>query len=355
VADQKTALAVPAQEKISKNLADMFPPEPGSTEDKVVRLLDLPKEMQEEVLVAYGLPADIARANVLFLGGKPYPDKDALLDLASKRNLTRLKADPLPTQKCVDLGCSDSKVVGYKAQGQEYTTWKDAFLALRGKYPNMKDPELKRKIYSNRERIPAQDWQRAHYSRATAVFRIKTGMTGDDEVTCELVGDCCPHNSTSVTASSLSRMAQTRAVNCVLRAGTKLPGASAEELAHSIVDTEGKVDGARREEAPPESERAPLDIEVTDDEQAEIEKLATILHWNRGALDYHLGQQQTAAALLVFMRAEVSKFSKPGAQAAAAGPQGAPRKDVTPPKAADAKPPDPTKGPNPKGQEFFKI
>lgn len=345
MADQKIALAVPAHEKIAKSLADLYPPEAGSTEEKVVRLLDLPKALQDEAMTAFGLPADVERAHVIFLGGKAYPTKDALLDLAAKRHLKMLEAELLPPQKCMDLGCSDSKVNGYRAQGQEYPTWKDAFLALRGKYPNMKDPELKKKIYSNRERIPAQDWQRAHFSRATAVFKTDDG----DDVTYRMVADCCPHNSTSVTSASLARMAQTRAVSAVLRAGTKLPGASAEELAHTIVDAEGKVVGAKRDEAPPESDRAPLDIVITDEQKLEIEKLATILHWNTGALDYHLGQQMTAAALLMFMRAEVAKLSKP--------PGAAPeqRKDVTPSKVQDATPPDPTKGPNPKGQEFFKI
>lgn len=337
-----------ALELFRGDLRQMYPPRPGSREERAIKLIDLPEVMQERAMKVFGLPSDIIRAFVIFLGGQAYPMKDALLDLAAKRRLRRLHAEPLGTTPCVELGCFSAETTGWKALGQTFEVYGDALKTLRQQYPRMDDDNLKKRIYKATKPIPAEPWQRSHQARATGVFLDDEGK----EIEYSFVGDCCPHNATSTVSAggAMARMAQTRAVNIVLRAGAKLPGTSAEEMPGVILDSEGRVVGVvrDREEPDPPEPTEQLGVEFSDAGKEEIERHAKTLTMNRGTLDQLIGQKRTEAAVLEELRGRVAKLSDrpepPGLRTEAPRPAApraeAPRAETRPePKApADGKP-----------------
>jgi hypothetical protein len=299
-----TALVPTTKEALTAQLTQLFPPLPGSRrdEERAVRLVDLPPAMQQAMIVAHGLPADIEPAFVVFLQGIPYPTKDALLDLSAKRNVVAMRAEPLPPMKCVDLGCSTSRVTGWTAEGNKYDSYGDAFKALRKRYPTADEKFVKRKIWADRVSEPAAEWQRTLFSRAFVTV---------GKVELSFVGDACPHSCTDVGSRALSRMSQTRALNITLRAAVKLPGSSAEELPRIIIDhATGQVVGQKladedQQQDPPVT--GEIDVDFTDEQMEDASRLAGLLDLNRGQLHQLIGEKGSAQATLDELNGRLSR------------------------------------------------
>jgi hypothetical protein len=69
--------------------------------------------------------------------------------------------------------------------------------------------------------------------------------------------------------------------------------------------------------APADKAERPLAIPVSDEERAEIERLAKVLGWNQGKVDHLLGQKGSAPAAIEALRGEVAKLTRPPHERAA--------------------------------------
>lgn len=277
-----------------------------------IKLIELPEEWQLRVITQFGLPPEISRAHTIFLGGRPYPDSDALNELAADRGLTSIKTEMLPTMKCTDLGCSEKRTVGYRAEGHAHETWKGAFLALRDKYPQAKDDFIKAKIYKDVETQPAEEWQRSIQFRASATF-LRAGKNAAVPFEVSLIADACSHNSSTVAASALIRLAQRRALNLCYRTGSKLDICSLEELPRLRLDVAGRVVGQEHDETPEGGAvvDVTIDSKFSDAGKKRIEDLTKILRLNRGQLDYLVGQKKgDEKAVIEELEARAAKLSE---------------------------------------------
>lgn len=274
------------EESVGLALRSAFPP--SGNMERPVRLTDFPKDLQDQAMIAYGIPDDVNRALVKFLGGKPYTDRDCLTDLASRRRLVSMTTEFVKSVPCADMGCSTRRTEGYRAEGHVYGEWREAAMALRTKYPDIDQESLKRKIYKNVEADPALPWQRMIIFKATVRVRDDDGSP----VTFEAMGDCCPHSATTVTASAIFRMAETRSLNRALRPAVRMPIVSMEERGDLIIDAEARVIGVERDDDTglgPRDEPLP---DPTAEQQRELELLMGQLGWTRGKFDDAVGRHR---------------------------------------------------------------